>query len=610
MTKNRDQSKTTEVRDIEIGRLIVSVSETRKTIDQDALKGLAASIAQHGIQEPLIVRIVGGQAGPFEIVAGQRRYLASQIAGKMTCPCIVRELTDAEAAQARITSNLQREDLPPLEEALGFSELLCAPGATVETVAATLGKSASYIGRRLKLLDAIEPVREALKAGAIEVGHALELARLDEKQQIRHLSRLRCGYVCSNGELNEFAASEDEEFDEDEDQSGGEDVFDEDEDDEPAEVPQSAARASQWRPTDCSVAELRREIGRTTLMVLSNAPFPLDDELPPMACTECPKRSGNAALLFDDCAQDTCTDRECFDVKVKVWVKHELDLAHKEKRKLPMLADGYSGSKAVIQRWDVKVIEKEPCKFAEEAIWIDGARAGHRVMICRDDACKTHKSQGSGRGQGAGDPVKAKAERKALLARVKAEKTYRSVLFKTIAAAPGPALQKAFDRTVTELANYAVRRSDSTKYGALVEATGIAKDSLSGRKTENSFAELAKRPAHVRALIGWLAINDSELTVHEHDVPGGGALAKTRKIDLEEIAETVGVDWKALRKTHAPESVKEKAAPKKAAAKKPAKKAAPTKIAKAVKGLSPETKKRIADAQRKRWAANAKKGGR
>jgi ParB/RepB/Spo0J family partition protein len=580
-----DLSKATAVREIEIDRLMVSAEETRKTIGYTALEDLAASIRTHGVQEPLLVRIIGGLAGPFEIVAGQRRWLASKIAGKTTCPCIVREMSDAEAAELRIISNLQREDLPPLEEALAFSALLNAPGATVETVAAKLAKSPSYVGRRLKLLDAIEPVREALKAGAIEVGHALELARLDEKQQIRHLSRLNCGYITSAAENNRFACEDDEEFDEDDDLDGAEDVFNEDEDGEAPERPEPVgAKQSQWKPTDASVAELRREIARTTLRVLSKAPFPLGDELPPMACTECPKRSGNAALLFDDCAQDTCTDRDCFDAKVKVWIKYELDQADKDKRKLLMLSDGYSSSHAAIPHYDVTVIDGQKrvaCEHQEEAIWISGNQTGHRAMICRNPACKQHKSRNVSSLKPV-DPVKAKAERKKLLAKVKAEKTYRAVLFKTIAATPGPALQKAFDRVVTEIANYAVRRSDSTKYAALGEATGIPKEALTRWKTEDSFAELAKRPPHVRALIGWLAIHDSELTVHESDVPGGGALNKARKIDLEEIADVVGVDWKALRKTHAPEPEAKKPAPKKSPAKKTLAKTTPKKAAKKV----------------------------
>ena len=206
----------TEVREIPVDQLHVSPEETRKTMDQAALQELAASIMVKGIQEPLLVRPIdldcmSGEPLPgparagdaYELIAGTRRLAASKLAGKTTCPCIVREMSDEEARERRIISNLQREEIPPLEEALAFSRLLENPGATVETIAATLGKSASYVGRRLKLVDAIEPVREALKAGAIEVGHALELARLSELQQKRLLAGLSVGYETTEPDSDE-----------------------------------------------------------------------------------------------------------------------------------------------------------------------------------------------------------------------------------------------------------------------------------------------------------------------------------------------------------------------------------------------------------------------
>lgn len=567
------------VEEIDVARLYISKLESRKTVDADALKELAASIAQRGVQEALIVRATGGAAGPFEIVAGQRRFLASKIAGKPTCPCIVRNFTDAEAAELRVISNLQRENLPPIEEAEAFEELLAVPGATVESVAEKLGKAAGYVGRRLKILDAIEPVRDALKVGAIEVGHALELARLDEKQQMRLLSWMNCGYEMSDRDARQFD-EEDELDDEFDDGDGNSDD---------AEPEGRAEAESEWSSTNRTVSELRRQIGLTTLKLLSDAPFPLDDELPPMACTECPKRSGNAGLLFEDCAQDTCTDRACFDTKVKVWVKAELEAADKAKRKLVMLANGWTGNKLAVSQHDVRVLRGEDsCEGQEDAIWIDGEKMGRRALICRDSNCKKHRNRGSMSSAKPEDPEKRKAERKQLLARVKAEKTYRAVLFKTIAAAPAPALAKAFDRIVTELANYALRRSDSTKHAALAEATGMAKESLDGWESKKSFSELAKRSAHARALIGWLAIHDGELTVHEHDVAGGGALTKARSLDLEDIADAVGVDWKKLRGVHAPE-------PEKKTAKKPK----PKKPAAKKKAAKPRTPVRPAPAPRK-----------
>jgi ParB family chromosome partitioning protein len=654
-----------QVEEIAVEKLLVSQQETRKTLDQVALKELAASISANNVQEPLLVRplravTVELEDGSeldyppqsiekiaellqrtdvvrtdvddtfYEIVAGQRRHAASQIAGKTTCPCIVREMSDAEAAELRIISNLQREDLPPLEEALAFSALLCAPGATIETVAAKLGKSPSFVGRRLKLLDAIESVREALKAGAIEVGHALELARLDEAQQLRLLSRLNCGFVYRSQTESEDDDANDWDPDEDEDESD-----DEAEDSEPAQQ-----RESRWVPTCSSVADLRREIAQSTLRILSDAPFPLDAEMSPVSCAACTKRSSNAVLLFDDFTQDTCTDRDCFQEKVKVWIRSELQAADEEKHKLLMLSDGWTDNKAVIEKWDVTVVTDAkpvvPCKSQEEAIWISGKRAGHRAMICRDPKCEQHQTGHRGGHRESIDSPKAKADRKKLLAKVKAEKTYRATLFKIIAGAPGPDLQKAFDVMVTELASYAIGRSDSTKYGALGEATGIPKEALSGYERKKLSAELAKRPMHVRAMIALLATKDQSLTVHEYDITN--AQQRGRKLNLEELAETIGVDWKALRKQLVEpkaevkpkiEPMSPKAAkawlancnhaesPAETPVKMPAKKKAKPvakKTAKASKSakpaasrkVSPETKKRIAAAVKRRWADQSK----
>ncbi len=147
-----------EVREIPVDQLFVSLAEVRKTIDPKALEDLAASIEQQGIIEALLVRpesdapwsIITDGARPdgpgFEIVAGQRRWLASKIAGKTTCPCVAREMSDAEAAELRITSNLQRKDVEALEEAQAIGELLKTLGS-IAAVATRIGKEQSYVAQ-------------------------------------------------------------------------------------------------------------------------------------------------------------------------------------------------------------------------------------------------------------------------------------------------------------------------------------------------------------------------------------------------------------------------------------------------------------------------------
>ena len=583
MTTAKSNTSTTSaveselIQQIAISKLRVSINEARKWLDLDALKELADSISKQGVNEPLIVRPMGGVVTgsvddlrlTFEIVAGQRRFEASKIAGKTTCPCIIRAMTNQEAYETAIVSNLQREDLPPLEQAMAFRTLLDVPGATVETVAAKLGKSASFVGRRLQLLNAIEPVREALQAGAIEVGHALELARLDANQQIRHLSRLNCGFH-GDGDV-----PEDDDYDETEGE--GEEGFD---DDGEAEQEPAEETRIRWRPTSGSVAELRREIAATTLRVLSDAPFPLDDELPPMACTECPKRSGNAALLFDDCAQDTCTDRDCFDAKAKVWVKYELDQADKDKRKLLMLRDGYSSNKDVISDYDVVVVNDRkpvvPCESQEEAIWINGLRAGHRTMICRDPKCKIHQSTRLPYSEPK-DPVKAKADRKKLLDKLKAEKKYRADLFKALAVAP---INPFFTSDLNlEVCLYAIRRANSQHAEKVAEALGWPAD-IFGWSGDKQLKQKMQSLAPVERLrVALLAAHSGELAVAEH-------MADSKPEDFERLAGFLSVDAKKIRAgiEGKPETIpakKQTPVPAKGAFKKPvkapAKKAAPKK---------------------------------
>jgi ParB family chromosome partitioning protein len=612
--------KTTDekVQQIPVEQLYLSPGETRKTLDQAALKELAASIALNGVLEALLVRplpVDGWKSLPdeivsahssdtlYEIVAGQRRHAASKIAGKATCPCIVREMSDAEAAELRIISNLQREDLSPLEEALAFKALLAVPGATIETVAAKLAKLASYVARRLKLLDAIEPVRDALKAGAIEVGHALELARLAESQQLRLLSRMDVGFNYTSPDEDEEA----EGFEQADEQGvckfcrcteddacrldGGVNCSWMDAEQTVCSNPDCVAQykaeqeGSTWTPTAWSVAQLRSEISRTTLRVLAGAPFPLDDELPPMACTECPKRSGNAALLFEDCAQDTCTDRECFDAKLKVWVKAELDAADSEKRKLVMLADGWTENRSAVSKWDVTVIPDQtpikPCDCQEEAIYINGGRIGHRTMICRDAKCKIHASGNSGsRIERSVDPVKAKAERKHILEKVRAAKAYRTSLLAALSKADIPAA--AGDALNLGVCAEVVEKMSSIYAGAFADALGWDRKLFDWSGKTKLREKLQGMKPLERMRVALLATEAGQLSVSEYNVSakpeGLEKIAKLLNVDVKKVAGGLAANAKPESRAKPskadPKKAAAKPAPKKPAAKKAAKKKA------------------------------------
>lgn len=621
MTAARSTAKQ-DAPEIAVELLYVSPEEARKTIDSAALNELADSIARSGVIEPLLARVTGGAAGPFEIVAGQRRWLASKIAGKTTCPCIVREMSDDEARELRIISNLQREDLPAMEEAEAYGKLLARDGATIETVAAALAKSPSYVGRRVQLLKAIEPVREALKHGAIEVGHALELARLDQALQWQMLTRMQCGATLV--EPDDVVDEEGEEgvcrfcgCTEDDPCPAGCGWANEEQTicDSPECLErfreETQQQTSPWQKTHYSVVELRREIEETAHHDLKDAPFPLIAELHPMPCSECPKRAGNTQLLFDDCAQDTCTDRPCFNRKVNAWIDVQLAAAASEKRKLLKLTHNWSSEKDKVHASDYggsRVLKSAAeCEYAEQGIWVDGRSAGHLATICRKADCKTHHSQSGGSGvtRPQASP-KEQAARKTLLAKLKAEKAYRSALFTAIAKIPvGKLAGQVFTRLLSRVVLYVFDRSDTTKYPALADAMGVESDFFGWGGQKKLEDHVAGLPDQVKALFAYMAIEDQELTVHEYDIPGGGATDKQRKLDLETLAGIVGVDWKALRKEHAEpveRPLKNKVA-EKAMVETVAKMAkAAAKPAKKKPVLNAAVKKRIADAQRKRWA--------
>ena len=192
-----------EIEEVELDLLEPSPFNTRVIREDDKLRELAESIRLLGVNQPIIMRHVPieGDVVKFEIVVGHRRVAASKLAGKKTIPAITRDLSDDEARKLQIIENLQREDLAPLDEARAFSEAMTFDGEkmlTVQELAARLGKSPVYINRRLTLLDAIPTVQEALSKGLIEVGHALEMARLSEAEQIRLLVWMNVGGIADD----------------------------------------------------------------------------------------------------------------------------------------------------------------------------------------------------------------------------------------------------------------------------------------------------------------------------------------------------------------------------------------------------------------------------
>ena len=152
--------------------------QPRKDFDEQALSELADSIARHGLLQPIAVRAAAG--GAYKIIAGERRWRAARLAGLSEVPVVIKDVTDAEAMELALIENLQREDLDPVEEAMGYRQLMERCELTQEQTAQKIGKSRSAIANSLRLLNLPEDVLAFLKEGKLSTGHAKVLLGLPE----------------------------------------------------------------------------------------------------------------------------------------------------------------------------------------------------------------------------------------------------------------------------------------------------------------------------------------------------------------------------------------------------------------------------------------------
>lgn len=242
----------------------------RSRYDVKALEELTDSVARIGVLQPIVARHRQALAGEpeYEIVAGERRWLAAQRAKLDAVPVIVRPLTDTEVLELQLTENLQREDLHPLEEAEGYEELMQLKGCRAEDIAAQIGKGRSYVFQRIKLLALSAPVREAFYAGKVSASIAYDIATIA--------------------------------------------------------VPELQAQALEEiidAPNDYSMSyrEAHEFIVRNYRLALKSAPFDVADATLVAAagpCGACPKRTGTQPELFGDVkSPDVCTDPKCFGKK-------------------------------------------------------------------------------------------------------------------------------------------------------------------------------------------------------------------------------------------------------------------------------------------------------
>ncbi|KRB62959.1 chromosome partitioning protein ParB [Rhizobium sp. Root708] len=154
----------------------------RRFFDDSELHDLASSIRQHGIVQPVVVRTLSAER--YEIIAGERRWRAAQLAGLVEIPVIVRDVDDKTALEIAIVENVQRSDLNALEEALGYEQLIAEYGYTQNDLGEIIGKSRSHVANSLRLLKLPDPVRDMLAAGSLSAGHARALVSTSDPSSL------------------------------------------------------------------------------------------------------------------------------------------------------------------------------------------------------------------------------------------------------------------------------------------------------------------------------------------------------------------------------------------------------------------------------------------
>jgi len=538
-----------------------SKTNPRRRYDERGMAELVESVKQVGVLVPLLVRRLpeAGKAGPpeagqvpnppdgrraslphrpqggarsrgsaasadactYEIVAGSRRYRAAKLAGLADLPVRVMELSDDQVLELQVIENVQREDVHPLDEAIGYRRLLETGRYDAPAIAAKVGKSESYVYQRLKLGDLIEEAQAAfLKGEKVTAGHAILIARLTPAQQKQALKELGGGYSTP------------------------------------------------------SVRALANWIHRRFHLSLSTAPFrPKDADLLPKVgvCTTCPKRTGTTPALFPDIEKaDVCTDSACYQRKVKAFLERAVAGAEKQAGKPVLRLSGESypvpqgaiplHAQVVIGETVGKAKPVPDCPHARLGMYVSGRQIGKTARVCAEAECKVHRPRGKGSGAraGAGDDDWRRQRQIDLFVadRVREELAQRIT---------SPTQPEAVMVIIWESIRNFWMESDEADIRAFGELVGLE---FTGEEAAEDIA------AAVRAKLEDLS--PEELAW----LPFRVALSGTSAYELRVQAEELGLDLKALQKEGAAEV---KAREKAAAAEEKAQKAEAAKDVKAAK---------------------------
>lgn len=350
------------IQDIPLERIRESSGNPRRVFDDGQLRELATNIQSHGVLQAILVRpSPDGTDGMYELVAGARRFRASKLAGKNTIPATARNLTDAEAQEIRLIENLQRTNIHELDEGIGYRSLmgLRPDFYTVETIATQVAKSPSYVKGRMSLTDLIPAAQTAFYEGKLTVAHALEIARLQPRDQERALMECFPGHHSTGSILKD-----------------------------------SKAEA-------LTVRQLREWIEREIHLDLKKAPFDTEDAnlLPAAgACSTCPKRTGNSPLLFAEIKnRSLCTDPSCHQAKIQAFVQLRVAPLVKEGKKPVQISEYpswqvHTKAPNTLYEGQYRRAQREgECPQTQVSVLVDGRKAGTIMHVCTDEKCKTHR---------------------------------------------------------------------------------------------------------------------------------------------------------------------------------------------------------------------------
>lgn len=376
-----------ELQQIPLKKIKIGKNNPRKHFPDKELEELAVSIEKNGLINPITVRPKGKS---YELVSGERRFRACKINELEEIPATVRELTDEQAFDIQVVENLQREDVHPLDEAEGFRRMLDSGRYDVKEICARLGKSESFVTRRLLLNDLVPGIKEAFYAEKLGVGQALEICRLPQEDQ----------------------------------QDLYEEVY---------------KKEDRWNGFP-SVKRLTGIIDTNYINKLSAAPFnPEDKNLVPAAgpCSSCPKRSGANKTLFGDVEdEDICFDRSCFLQKAEAVFLLNVDHA-KEKDMVLIYSDqdefvkeikkeGYTVLTEYDDFWE-RPNNKLSDPRMRKAFWIQGYKRGEFTKIQLNQKAVS-KAESAGLEPSAEEQIQKIEEREARAIELDREKVQRATI--------------------------------------------------------------------------------------------------------------------------------------------------------------------------------------